>query len=510
MNRDVGHGSINPHSKQSVASDSASHVGGPGLKTVAIIGGGISGLAAAHRLSEIAPGVGVTLFEATDRLGGVLGTESRDGYLIERSADMFVTQPSWAADLCGRIGLEGELISTDDRYRQAFVVRRGELMPVPAGFALMQPARLWPLVKSPILSWPGKLRLALEYFLPRGRPTAGASADESLASFARRRLGREAYQRLVQPLVGGIYTADPERLSLAATLPRFLEMEAEYRSLIRAAFQERKTHPRMQASVPGQSASGARYGMFVAPRGGMSSLVEAIAGAMRNADVRLSTSIERLERTAEGRWRVSTSSPAHSVAEFDAVILATPAHVAADLLAAVDSTLAAELRGIEHASTAVVCLGYRRSQIEHPLNGFGCVAPAIEARQILAASFASVKFPGRAADDRVLIRVFIGGALQPELVAHSDDELARLACRELSDLIGASGEPEVVRVARWRRAMPQYHLGHLDRVTRIESAASNLPGLQLAGSAYRGVGIPHCIHSGQQAAERVVASTHQK
>jgi oxygen-dependent protoporphyrinogen oxidase len=472
-------------------------------KTVAVIGGGIAGLAAAHRLSEIASQVSVTLFEATGRLGGVLATESRDDYLIEHSADMFVTQPSWAVDLCGRIGLGDELISTDDRYRKAFVVRRGKLVAVPAGFALMQPARLWPVVKSPILSWRGKLRLALEYFLPRRQHSTGATNDESLASFARRRLGREAYQRLVQPLVGGIYTADPEKLSLAATLPRFLEMEAEYRSLIRAAWQERKSHPRMKAGAPGQSASGARYGMFVAPRHGMESLVSAITRTMPKVELRLRTPIERIERTADGRWQVSTGPAAPSIAHFDAVILATSAHITAEMLAAVGSKLAAELRAIEHASTAVICLGYRRSQIEHPLDGFGCVIPAIESRQILAASFASVKFPGRAAADRVLIRVFIGGALQPELLTRDDDELVRLASRELSELMGAHGEPEVTAVARWPRAMPQYHVGHLDRVTRIEAAASTMPGLQLAGSAYHGVGIPHCIHSGRQAAERV-------
>jgi oxygen-dependent protoporphyrinogen oxidase len=473
-------------------------------KTVAIIGGGIAGLAAAHRLAEVAPHIGVTLFEASDCLGGVLATESHDGYLIERSADMFVTQPAGAVDLCRRIGLEGELIGTDDRNRKAFVVRRGKLLPVPAGFALLQPARLWPLVKSPILSWRGKVRLGLEYFLPRPRRSAGAAKDESLASFARRRLGREAYQRLVQPLVGGIYTADPEKLSLAATLPRFLEMEQEYRSLIRAAWQERKSHPRMKAAAPGESASGARYGMFVAPRLGMTSLVEAIARAIPQVEVRLRTPIERLERSADSRWRVSIGGSAPSVTHFDAAILATPANVAAEMLAAVDSTLATELRAIEHASTAVVCLGYRRSQIEHPLDGFGCVVPTIEARQILAASFASVKFPGRAAVDRVLIRVFIGGALQPELFARDDDELVRLACRELAELMGAHGEPEVTAVARWPRAMPQYHVGHLDRVARIEAVVSSMPGLQLAGCAYHGVGVPHCIHSGQQAAERVV------
>jgi oxygen-dependent protoporphyrinogen oxidase len=247
--------------------------------------------------------------------------------------------------------------------------------------------------------------------------------------------------------------------------------------------------------------------MFVAPRQGMSSLVEAIARAIPKVEVRLCTPIERLERTPDGRWRVLTRGLAPSAAQFGAVILATAAHFSADLLATVAPTLSADLRAIEHANTAVVCLGYQRSKIEHPLDGFGCVVPSIESRRILAASFASIKFPGRAAADRALIRVFIGGALQPDLFARDDDELVRLARRELGELIGASGEPEVSVVARWPRAMPQYHLGHLDRVARIEAAASSLPGLQLAGSAYRGVGIPHCIHSGQQAAERVVAST---
>jgi oxygen-dependent protoporphyrinogen oxidase len=509
MSREIPNQAVNPHPAQNASSDTT-RLATTRPKTVAIIGGGIAGLSTAHRLAGVAPEIRVALFEASGRLGGVLGTESRDGYLIERAADMFVTQPPWAADLCDQVGLGGELITTDDRYRQAFVVRRGKLISVPSGFALLQPARLWPLVKSPILSWQGKLRLACEYFLPRRRRTAGSSYDESLASFARRRLGREAYQRLVQPLVGGIYTADPERLSLAATLPRFLEMETEYRSLIRAAWQERKSHARMKSRAADESASGARYGMFVAPRRGMASFIEALAGTMPRVEVRLNTPVERLDRTAEGRWRVTFAGMTPGIADFDAIVVASSAHVAAELLAAADSGLAEELRAIQYASTAVVCLGYRRSQIEHPLDGFGCVVPAVEKREILAASFASVKFPDRAPADRVLIRVFIGGALQPELLSRDDEELAQAARRELSELIGARGEPEVTAVTRWTRAMPQYHLGHLDRIARIAAAAANLPGLHLVGSAYRGVGIPHCIQGGRQTAERVAASTRQK
>jgi oxygen-dependent protoporphyrinogen oxidase len=492
-------------------------------RSVAIIGGGIAGLAAAHRLAELAPDTKVTLFEASDRLGGVLQTDQRDGYLIERAADMFVTQPEWALDLCSRVELTDQLIDTDQRFRRAFVVRRGELVPVPAGFALMQPARIWPLVKSPLLSWRGKFRAALEYFVPRRRIASSSStvaveawnaaaggsralqlADETLASFARRRLGREVFERLVQPLVGGIYTADPEKLSLAATLPRFLEMEHEYRSLIRAAWQERKCHARMKPESADAKAGGVRYGMFVAPRGGMASLVDATASRLDRVAIRLRTPIAQLQRTAEGRWRIISLNGLPDDTDYDAVVVAAPSHVASGLMEPLDAHIAAELRAIEYAHVAIVCLGYQRSRLLHPLDGFGFVVPAIERRQILAASFASVKFTGRAPPDRVLIRVFIGGALQKRLLEQDDPELKAIACRELMELIGAQGEPELVSVVRWNYAMPQYHLGHLERVQRIESAAAGFKGLHIAGSAYRGVGVPHCIQSGREAAERAL------
>jgi oxygen-dependent protoporphyrinogen oxidase len=414
-------------------------------------------------------------------------------------------------------------------------VRRGKLVPVPAGFTMMQPARIWPMLTTRLLSWRGKLRLGLEYFIPRRRraslagdytpahnpdrtapgandaTVAAALADESLASFARRRLGREAFERLVQPLVGGIYTADPEKLSVAATLPRFLEMEREYRSLMRAAWQVRKSHARMKSHAPAERTSGARYGMFVAPRRGMAQLVEAICGKLSIVDVRLRTPVERLERTAQGRWRVVTLSAGEAspgANEYDAVIVATPAHAAWRLLGPDAKLLAGELRAIAYAGSAIVSLGYRRSQIDHPLDGFGFVVPAVERRRILAASFASVKFPGRAPEDRVLVRVFLGGALQPEIIdRNNDSELERIARDELSELLGATGEPELATVARWQNAMPQYHVGHLDRVAHLEARAARLPGLHLAGSAYHGVGIAHCIHSGQRAAEGAAAFT---
>jgi oxygen-dependent protoporphyrinogen oxidase len=247
--------------------------------SVAVIGGGISGLAAAHRLVELDPAVRVTLFEAGERLGGVLGTIRRDAYLIERSADMLTTKEPWALDLCRRIGFADQLLGTTPANRRAFVVRRGKLLPIPEGFTLMSPARAWPIVKSPIFSPLGKLRMACDYF---SRPRR-SDADESLQSFVVRHFGREAFDRLVQPLIGGIYTADPARLSMRATLPQFVALERDFGSLIRGM---RYTNPKRQRGSHAEQSSGARYGLFVTPRDGMSSLVEAIAGRLPAGCVR--------------------------------------------------------------------------------------------------------------------------------------------------------------------------------------------------------------------------------
>ena len=459
---------------------------------IAVIGGGITGLAAAHRLIELAPQVQVILFDAGERLGGVLRTELHDGYLVELSADNFITNVAWGVDLCDRIGLGDELLPTRESQRRAFVVRAGRLVPVPLGFYLLSPGRVWPLVRSPLLSWPGKLRVLCE---PLVRPRRDGG-DESLASFARRRLGREAFERLVQPLVAGIYTADAEQLSMAAALPRFVEMERTSGSLMRAAWRERSRQ------ADGAASSGARYGLFVAPRDGMSSLVEALAHRLDTGGVKRGPAVTRL--TAAGRgWSVST---AEETKVFDAVILALPAYAAATLVEPLHQELAAELQKISYAGSAIVALGYRREQLTRDFEGFGFVVPAVERRSILAASYSSSKFDDRAPDGRVLVRVFLGGAERPEQLELDDQALIDLATRELADLLGIEGRPELSRVVHWPRSMPQYHLGHVELVERIEKLAAGLPTLALAGNAYHGVGIPNCIHSGEQAAEQVLAA----
>ncbi|HEV7278657.1 MAG TPA: protoporphyrinogen oxidase [Pirellulaceae bacterium] len=470
----------------------------PRSPRVAILGGGISGLAAAFELQKAndqtpAEAIAYDLLEAGDELGGILQTEQRDGFVIERAADMFSVREPWARDLCRDLGLESDLLGTNERYRRAFVVRRGKLHPVPEGFTLLAPSKWWPIAKSPLLNVPGKLRMAAERFVRR----RDSDEDESLASFSRRRFGSEAYERLIQPLIGGIYTADPEKLSMLATLPQFVEMERSHGSIVAATLAKPKT----PAGREGTAESGARYGGFVAPKGGMRELIQRIAAALPAEAVHRRTAVAAVTQDDDGAWTIELADGRRET--YDAVVLATPSHVAAKLLAEAKPELSSALNQITHASAAIVVAGYRKSQIARPLDGFGLVVPHVERRKILAGSFASVKFPGRAPDDAVLTRTFVGGALQPELLERDDAEIAELVRRELAELLGVQGEPLFAEVVRWNRTMPQYHVGHLDRVAAIERLVEQSPGLAVAGNAYRGVGIPFCIRSGQQAASRV-------
>lgn len=470
----------------------------PNAQQIAVIGGGITGLAAAHRLCEIAPDVEVILFEADGRFGGILHTEHVDGYCIEHSADNFITNVPWGIDLCRRIGIEADLMETNASRRRALVVRDGRLHPIPEGFMLMAPARLWPLVTTPLLSPLAKLRLACEYFVPRRH----GLDDESLASFATRRLGREAYERLVQPLVSGIYTADPEKLSVPAALPRFWEMEETHGSLIRGARAESAN-----SNKNGAAESGARYSLFVAPKAGMGAIVDAIVERLAKVSLQLDSRVGALSRRGDHGWRISLEAGTDATTQerdVSGVILATAAHQTSRLLAGVDRPLADELGQIEHAGSVVAVVGYGRHQVADPLDGFGFVVPAVERRRILACSYTSQKFPLRAPDDHVLLRVFLGGAGREEVNQMTDEEILRVVAEELGDLLGVQGEPVLSRIVRWHRAMPQYHLGHVRRVERIEDRVAALPGLELAGNAYHGVGIPNCIRSGEQAAERIV------
>jgi oxygen-dependent protoporphyrinogen oxidase len=459
---------------------------------IAIVGGGIAGLAAAYRATELATGAGIALFEAGPRVGGVLSTLHRDGFQVERSADNFITTIPWGIDLCRRLGLEDQLIQTNPAYRRTFVVRRGRLHRLPDGFLMMAPTQMWPLAVTPILSPLGKLRSAFEYFLPPRK----SDADESMASFVRRRLGREAFDRLVEPLVSAVYAADLEKLSVQATLSRFRDMEREHGSLIRAMRRQMKAKPKAA------SESGARYSMFVTLREGLSSMVDALVAALPSNSVRLDSPVEKIERH-DGGWKIfAKNSPIDET--FDGVVLATPSPVTAKLLAPLDAELGSELAAIQHSGTAIVSLGYDDRQIGHPLDGMGAVVPAIERSPLLAVSFSSRKYAHRAPDGKTLLRVFVGGARHPELAEMPDAELLPLVREHTEKLLRITGDPEFIDIAHWPGTMPQYHVGHKERVARIRERIAKLSGLELAGNAYSGVGVPDCIHSGETVIERLL------
>ena len=476
------------------------------MNSVAIIGGGLAGLTTAHRLAQRAREsnklINITLCEAAPRWGGAIRTTKRENWLIESGADSFITNRPGGIELCRELGLESQLIPTDPKFRRSLICHRGRPVPTPVGFELMAPRRIGPLLRSPLLTWKGKLRVLAEYF-----QSGAAPADESVASFARRRFGREAFENIIQPMIGGIYASDPEKLSLAATLPRFLEMERSAGSVQRAFRRESKGKDKASAE-----ASGARYGLFASLRDGMQTLIDALVESLSApqsaVSLRLATPITVVTRTETG-WMVR--GPQGADACFDAVVLTCPTYHVATMLSADSApsadlaSLIKELKAIEYSSTTIVVTGHELKDVADPLDAFGLIVPANEHRRIMAVSFPSRKFPGRAPEGCVQLRTFVGGALQPELMALDDAQLTALVQDELKALLGVAGPPQFVQITRYQRAMPQYHLGHLARVDRIEQQLSNLPGLFLTGIAYRGVGIPDVIQQARATADQIVA-----
>lgn len=466
------------------------------MHRVVVIGGGITGLATAHRLLELHSQIELNLVEAGPRLGGIIHSKHRDGFLLELGPDSFISEKPEATNLAKRIGLESNLIETNHLHRRSFVVRAGRLHPVPEGFQLLAPGRLLPFVKSDIFSWSGKLRMAMDLVLPRRKELNGNS-DETLADFVRRRLGLEALERMAQPMVGGIYTADPEFLSLRSTLPRLLELERENRSLILALRKRAR-----KCSEETRGTSGARYSLFLSFDGGMQILSNKLASLIPNDSVKLNTRVKSLSLDQAGlQWTINLDNGESLKA--DAVCLCIPSYMAASLLNDVDASIARELKSIPYASTATVNFAYRRQDIRHALNGFGFVVPYVEGRSLIACTFSSVKFPGRAPEDHVLLRAFVGGALQPEMFALEENEMVHRIRSDFRDLLGIEEPPLFTEIARWRESMPQYHIGHLERVKRIEQRLATLRGLHLAGNAYSGAGIPDCIRMGEATAERM-------
>ncbi len=458
---------------------------------VVIVGGGIAGLATAYFLQKEAAAQGLdltlTLVEREARLGGKIVTDIAGGFVVEGGPDSFITQKPWALQLCRELGLADRLVGTNDAQRSVYVLRGGRLRKMPDGMLLIVPTRFMPFVTSDLLSWRGKLRMGLDLFIRPRRDLA----DESLANFIRRRLGQEALDVLAEPMMAGIHVADPETLSLQATFPRFVEIERRYGSLTRGMIAARRA-----ARANGRSAGGTTT--FMTLRGGLQELVGALAHAI-HAEIRLGTPVARLAANPAGGYRLAVGDGL--LLEADAVVLATPAYVSADLLRQTSPKLAAKLDAIRYVSTATVSLGYSADEFEHPLDGFGFVVPRREPAQLLACTWTSTKFPQRAAPGTVLLRAFVGGPRREDLVALDDDALVGLVREELRTIMGVRASPTVARVFRWHRSNPQYEVGHLDEVDEIEALAP--AGVYLTGSAYRGVGIPDCVRQGQETAAAV-------
>ena len=462
------------------------------MKRVLIVGGGISGLAAAYRLVRGQTAVAVTLVEREPRLGGKLVTERADGFIIEGGPDSFLSSKPRGLGLCRELGIEDRLQGTNEPQRHTFVARGDRLYDLPEGLSGLIPSRLGPMARTRLISPWGKARMALDYALP---PRA-ANGDESVAAFVGRRLGREVYDRLVEPLLSGIYAGDGAQLSLAATFPQLRQAELNSGGLIKGMQQARRP-------TPAPKADGKIWPAFVTPTTGTAALIEALEPQLTGVEILRGMGVTRLSAAANGYVAELTNGETRSA---DAVILATPGFVTAELVAGLDPTLAEALRAIPYVSTATVSLAYRLADIPRPLNGFGYIIPRIERRPVLACTWMSSKFLGRAPENFALLRIFIGRAGQQEYLERDDAGLVALAGTELRRTMGVHAPPQFARVFRWPQAMPQYTLGHLDRLSTIQSRLKQLPGLFVAGNAYRGVGIPDCIASGEAAADKAQAA----
>ena len=459
-----------------------------GAARFAVVGGGISGLAAAHRLAELCHGRGeppsLIVLEASDRFGGVIRTERSGERLIEAGADSFLTTKPGGVELCERLGLGGDLVRTDPGANGTRILIGGRLHEIPAGFLMMAPTRLGPLLRSRLFSPAAKLRMLLERFVPAAR----GDGDESLATFVRRRFGREVLERVAEPVLASVFMADAEKLSVSAVLPRFVEMERRFGSVTGGL-------RRALGGVPGRPHGG---GAFAYVGSGSGAIVDGLVARLPEGAGRLRAPLLAVAREPDGRWRLRTGAGELLA---DSVILASPAHALADALAPVDDALAGELARQEYASCATVSLAYRAQDIRRPLEGFGFFVPRGEGLDVLAASFSSLKFRGRSPAGEVLIRCFLGGALRPALAELSEEALARLAHEQLRRILDVQGEPRFAWTVRFPRSMPQYEVGFPRRAQSIAARLGAYPGLYLAGSALGAVGLPDCIRSGERAAE---------
>ena len=476
------------------------------LRRIVIIGGGVSGLSAAWLLNEQTQASGasvhITVLEAAPRFGGKVRTETVDGFgdkpfIIEAGPDSFLTQKPWALKLARKLGLERDILGTNDKVRNIFVLSKGRPIKLPEGVLLVVPTKIWPFVMSPLISIWGKLRMGMDLILPAKKD----NDDEALGDFVRRRLGQEALDKIAEPLMAGIYNAEVDKQSILATFPRFREVEQEYGSLIRGMISQKAKAP----SAPPAPGDKARVSMFVSFKQGTEAFITAIVASLAaqpNVDLQMGAAVNSIHRVPDGRG-YAVSLPDGRVLEADDIVLTCPAKAAASLVTSLAPPAAKLLESIRYVSTGAMAVGVKVSDIAKPVNGFGIVVPSTENRPINAITVASTKFDHRAPSGYALLRVFFGGARSPKTMDLSDSEIEAMVQEQLEDLVGLRAKPVFSRIERWVGANPQYDVHHLDLCDQIDSS---LPaGLWVTGCSYRGVGMPDCVYQSELLVKRMLS-----
>jgi len=450
-------------------------------RSVAIIGGGISGLSTAHYLAEA--GIASVLIEARPRLGGVIQSEYVEGCIIEGGPDSFLSSKPAAMDLIRELGLAGDVIGSNDRQRVTYIWKGGRLVPMPDGLQLMVPTRLVPVLTSKLLSWPTKFRMGRELFRPPGRHTG----DQSVADFVTAHYGAEAVDYLAEPLLSGIFGGSPSALSVVSVLPRFVELEAKYGSLTKGVLAERKAHREQANGLP----------LFRTLKGGLGDLVDALTARMEGRVTVLHQRALAVDHSAGG-FRIQLTDGSLECA---GLVLACEAYNAGALVSSLDQRLAALLTAIPYSSSMTVTLAFPDTAFPRPLRGFGFLVPKRERRRLVACTWVGAKFANRVPAGTTMLRCFLGGMDDAAILSESDDAVTAAVESELHRIIGFSAEPLFRRIFRWPRSMAQYNVGHTQRLAEIEARATAIPAFQLAGNAYQGIGIPDCIRTGKRAAE---------
>jgi len=484
------------------------------VKKVIVIGGGAAGLSAAYKIRRAAEeghDVDVVLVEKDGRVGGKLATEQietdRGRFVVDGGSDAFLTAKPAVARIAAHLGIADDITPSCDENKTTLIVKGGRLIPMPDGIMMFAPTKMVPMATTSLYSWPAKFRMGFDLFIPRKEvwPEGDTAQqhDETLESFVVRRMGRECLDRLAEPLVGGVHASDPSQMSLAATFPNLLEMEQKFGSLVRGFLDQRKKVEEMRRKYPTKPGAKART-FFSSFLEGMQYFTNAMAEAIGLERIRMGASVTGVERTGEGGWLVTLDSG--EVLEGDALIVATEVWAAEKLVRQVDERVAELLSEIPCSSSATVPMAFKEEDCPFDQKFFGILSPIVENRPLLAVTLSSSKWPDRAPKGTVLLRGFVGGPRNQYMMDKSDEEIVETVRAQLVDLLGIrpDAQPVFSRVFRWNMGMPQYTIGHLDRVDEIEARVGSIPGLGLAGGGYRGVGIPNCIESGERAVSKVL------